>query len=225
MIEAERERAQLDRHHQHVRARARLRELGRERETRDTAGAAEPEDRNAPRRRAEAQLGQQTRLQARRRDPGRRHGDDRVDLLRAQPRSAQRPRDDRPIQVARPRQIGLRTIGPTVRLGEPLERTDGIAARDPVRGEHPGEPLVAGHAAAEERERPLTGDHLLDGVRRDGGCHREQPRRRAHPSVRRSHRRLYAIPHRQPGSEVFRKPEAQDGGRPLRRCAASESLQ
>ena len=90
LVEPERQRAELDRDEQHDAARPRLRQPGGDREPGDAAGAAEAEDRHALDIGAKAHASGDARFEARRRDAGRRDGDDRVDVggVEARPRPA-----------------------------------------------------------------------------------------------------------------------------------------
>ena len=89
LVEAKRQRAQLDRHQQHVGARSRLCKARRNRQARNSPGTAEAKYRHARDVGSECHTAGDTGFETRRRDAGGADGHHRVDIAAGQMRARQ----------------------------------------------------------------------------------------------------------------------------------------
>ena len=174
LIEPERRRAELDRHHQHCRAGPRFGQPARNRHAADAAGAAQPEDRHALDVAAETHAARHARFEAGRGDAGRGDSDDRVDLAGAATRRGDRLLGGGNEKILRALDIDRHALGPAHRLQVPFERPDHMARFDAGRTEdarHAGE---IGEAAGEGRTCRLGSVGLQQAMGRNGRGERDQ---------------------------------------------------
>ena len=102
---------------------------------------------------SKAHLRGHARFQARRRDAGRGHGDDHVDVARVEAGAVERRARGAYEQFAGAVEIGRRAIGPVVRRRIPFKRAHRVAPFDAGIGEDIGELGIAGEGAGIDAAR------------------------------------------------------------------------